>query len=145
MNFFKQLESLGEGVKGLNLVSLENKGFTVFGMVNAEKARAQLHGKSTTQEKNWYHHKFAIDNKGMVYDFDYSNSPRPTPFNKYVEDMYLNEDECLTPRGGEFCAGRKNKLIDYELKIYEPKDVLELNDRPYWTGSLGQALDKFKP
>lgn len=144
LNFFERLQSVGEDIRGLSLVYLENQGHTVFGMVNAEKARASLHGKLTTEEKNWYHHQFAIDRNGMVYDFDYSSSPKPTPLRKYVDDMYLNEDECLSPKTAEFCAGRKNKLADYQLKLYEAKDVLEQTERPYWTGSLAQALDKFR-
>lgn len=144
LTFFKRLESEGLEIQGLSLVYLENKGFSVFGMVNAEKARAQINGTLKSEEKNWYHHIFAIDRNGMVYDFDYTESPKPTPFRKYIEDMYLNENECLNPKAAEFCAGRKDKLADYQLKLFDAKDALEGVERAQWEGSLGQAMDKFK-
>ena len=144
LNFFERLESTGEDVRSLSLVYIVNKGSTVFGMVNAEKARTKLHGKLTTEEKNWYHHQFAIDRNGTVYDFDYLNYPRPLSLNKYVEDMYLNENECLTPKAAEFCAGRNNKLRDYYVNLTEAREVLEGNGRAYWSGSLQQLLDKNK-
>ena len=144
LNFFETLESKEEDVSGLSLVYLENKGLSVFGMVNAEKARTQSNGQITTQEMNWYQHQFAIDKNGIVYDFDYMNSPRPVPFKDYIEDMFLNEDECNNHKPGEFCAGRDNKLNDYHIKLYEAKDILNEEMKAYWSGSLSQALEKFK-
>ena len=144
LNFFERLESEGEDIAGLSLVYLENKGPSVFGMVNAEKARSQVNEKLFTEEKNWYQHQFAIDKNGMVYDFDYSNSPSPKPFKDYVEDMFLNENECTNPKPAEFCAGRKEKLNDYHLNLIEAAEVIEGNGPSYWSGTLQQALNKFR-
>jgi len=144
LNFFERLETEGEDISGLSMVYVENKGTSVFGMVNAEKARTKLNGQLATEEKNWYHHQFAIDNKGIVYDFDYSNNPTPTPFKEYIESMFLNENECSNPKPAEFCGGRKEKLNDYQLKFFDAAGVMQGNEPSYWSGNLGQAMVKFK-
>lgn len=144
LNFFERLDNEGEDISGLSMVYVENKGSSVFGMINAERARARVNGQWGTDEKNWYHHQFAMDKNGMVYDFDYSSAPKLTPFKNYVEDMFLNEDECLNPKPAEFCGGRKEKLNDYYLKFYDASGVIEGNPPSYWSGSLSQALEKIK-
>lgn len=144
LNFFERLETEGEDISALSIVYLENKGTSVFGMVNAEKARTKLNEQWATEEKNWYHHQFAIDKNGIVYDFDYSNNPTPTPFKEYVESMFLNEDECINPKPAEFCGGRKEKLNNYHLKLVLASEVIEGNGPSYWSGTLKQAIDKFK-
>jgi hypothetical protein len=143
LNFFRGLSQSGNDISALTMVTIENKGFSVFGMVNAEKARAAPGSRKNTEERNWYHHIFAIDAVGTVYDFDYLSEPSPRPFSFYVEDMFLNELECTQPISGEFCAGRAEKLDSYELSFYRAKEILSGSESPYWKGSLKEALRKF--
>lgn len=113
-----------EGIEeGLRVVSIRNNGFSVFGMVNAERTRAVRKGKATEDEANWYHHAIAVDKEGNVYDFDFTSTPTILPFREWAEEMFLKEPECeVKGWSGRFCGGRKNKLGDYELSV-TPADV----------------------
>lgn len=145
LNFFKRVLREGEDLSALQMVIVENKGLTVFGMVNAEMARSYSSGRNHVNEKNWYHHVFAINRSGVVYDFDYQIKPTPEKFRSYVENMFLIETECKNPSSGEFCAGRNNKLKDYEISVYAARDVLAGVETVVWRGSLEKALKKLQP
>jgi len=118
------------------LVSVENKGSTSLGMVNVEIARTSY---EKPEERNWYHHVFALDEEGFVYDLDFTNDPRIVPLKTYLEEMFLIEEECQKPRYGEICGGRDRKLQDYEFtlnrapyalkeKIDPQQEVLSMQD-----------------
>ncbi len=114
--FVKAVEREFASASDLAVVSLNNQGYSVFGMINVEKARGQRFNKPWEGEANWYHHVFAIDRNGNVYDFDFEKEPRIVPFHEYIDEMFLIEPECEKPTYGEFCAGRDNKLKDYLLE-----------------------------
>jgi hypothetical protein len=59
--------------------------------VNAERARSRLNGQLVAEEKNWYEHWVTVDERGMVYDFDFLMTPSPTNFKEYVEEIFLND------------------------------------------------------
>lgn len=92
--FLTALGQEGEDLQEWTLVFVENVGFSTFGMVNAERARDASSYGPIESEKNWYHHAFALDADGVVYDFDYTLSPTPLKFRTYIENMFLDEDEC---------------------------------------------------
>lgn len=142
LNFLKGLERDGQDISPYTMVQIENKGFSVFGMVNAEKARTVIRGERTTDEANWYHHVFVLDSSGRVFDFDYLSEPTIKQFSEYAEDMFLFEKECSTPISGKFCAGREEKLDNYVLSFFRAKDALANQDKPYWKGNLREALKR---
>lgn len=109
------------------LLSVENKGFTTFGMINAELAR---NGRGSPGESNWYHHVFALDENGFVYDLDFTNHPKVLPLKTYLEEMFLNEAECKTPKAGEICAGRERKMSDYVFSLQRAEFPLRGADDP---------------
>ncbi len=123
INFLRKANEQGIDTRNISMVLIQNKGFSGFGMVNAEAARDSVRGVPVASEKNWYHHVIAIDSEGFVYDFDYTERPLITDLNTYAEKMFLNEPECIGGRpSGEFCIGRTDKLNDYTIKII-PSDV----------------------
>ena len=141
--FIKKLNQEDLSLEGVSLVEISNKGFSVFGMVNVEKARVKRFDKPAVDERNWYHHVIAVDTDGTVYDFDFSIEPSPLAFAEYVETMFLDEPECETPAYGKFCAGREEKLKNYQLRWTHASDLVnEADPKPYHVGSLGEALDR---
>ncbi len=115
LNFVKAVKQSQGDVGLLHVVTIANKGLSVFGMVNAEKARGERFRRPADVEANWYHHVIVLDDSGFVYDFDFGTIPRVIPMEDYLEDMFLNEPECEKLTSGEFCAGRARKLKDYEF------------------------------
>jgi hypothetical protein len=107
------------------LVSVENKGFTSFGMVQAEKARDFRLGRTSSEEQNWYHHVFAMDDKGWVFDLDFTHEPNVIHLKDYLEQMFLFEPECDTPIEFRRCVGKENKLSDYEFTLNRATFALE--------------------
>jgi hypothetical protein len=123
--FLKAALKQDRHVDDLNVVTIENKGFSMFGLVNAEKARGWRFSVSSSVEKNWYHHVIALDDSGYVYDFDYTTSPTPIHIEEYLESMFLDEPECQRPYSGHFCIGRDTKLSDYEFTIMRALDFIQ--------------------
>lgn len=115
LNFVKAVKQLQGDVGRLYVVTIVNTGFSVFGMVNAEKARGERFRSPADVEANWYYHAFVLDDSGFVYDFDFGTIPRVISMEEYLEDMFLDEPECKKPTSGGFCAGRATKLKDYEF------------------------------
>ncbi len=96
-----------------NILEITNQGFSVFGMLNAEYARASgRHG--APGERNWYHH-VVLEMDGLIYDFDFGNTPQVTTTQKYIEQMFLNDKR--KSEGGEFYVGREEKLKYYEITV----------------------------
>ena len=125
LNFVKAVKRTQGDVDFLRVVTVENKGFSVFGMVNAEKARGQRFNRPAEEEANWYHHVIALDSSGMVYDFDFGTTPRIVSMEEYLEEMFLDETECEKPAAGEFCAGRGTKLNDYKFSSVTASEALQ--------------------
>jgi len=96
-----------------NILEISNVGFSVFGLLNAEYARAGgRHG--APGERNWYHH-VVLEMDGFIYDFDFGNTPNITTTKKYFEQMFL--DDKRKSEGGEFYVGREEKLKYYEIVV----------------------------
>lgn len=139
-NFIRTLKGGGSDLSQISFVSIKNRGYSTFSMVNAEQARKGRSGGET----NWYHHVIAVDADGYVYDFDFTTSPRITHFGDYVEAMFLNEPECDTPGTGEFCGGRETKLSQYELEWTRGDELLRSSSpQPYFTGTLEESMQQF--
>lgn len=126
------------------LVKLQNKGMGTFGLVNAEKARSYVREKLIEEERNWYEHWFVVSDSGIVYDFDFSISPKPIPLDEYIEEMFLKEEECVTPSWTELCGGRDDKLNDYIATVFDAQKQLEGSDPVVWSGTLIQLKEEFK-
>lgn len=123
--FARAIKKTHGDVDGFYVVSIVNKGFSVFGMVNAEKARSERFRKPAEDEVNWYHHVVLLDDGGKVYDFDYGIEPKVMSFDDYIEHMFLDEEECRTGAAtGEFCVGRDTKLKEYEFESLDAESVL---------------------
>ncbi len=130
--------------EGLYMVTIENKGFSTFGMVNAEVARDQHMGQPETREKNWFHHVILMDRRGLVYDFDYTEKPSIVKMADYLETMYLDEPECKSPQPGEFCGGRDAKLDGYEIISYKIEDALNGKELPVEKTTLRKVLKDWR-
>ena len=127
------------------IVTLENRGLTVFGMVNAEHARGERFRRPAAVEANWYHHVFLVDARGFVYDSDFGTEPTVVPLAEYVERMFLDEAECAKPQYGEFCAGRDKKLADYELTVADAEEALTQRKPATRKLPLAQAAEIVPP
>lgn len=117
--FIEALQSAGEDLTRFYLVMIENKGGSVFGMLNAERARGWRFDKPAEEEVNWYHHVFVLDDRGMVYDFDFTVTPQILPIGDYLEAMFLKENN---PQ--RFKVGRQKKLEHYELASVAASEIV---------------------
>jgi hypothetical protein len=142
LSFLQEIQDEEGNLDGWKIAFVKNRGLSVFGMVNAEQARDESFGRPAVREKNWYHHAFAIDGQGYVYDFDYLTSPKRMKFKPYIEHMFLDEEECLSGGSGLFCAGRNVKLNDYQIELMDAEQALSRRGEPEWKGSLKDALKK---
>lgn len=120
----------GLAIADAQVLLIENRGFSVFGMVNVESAREA--GRAIRPqparrpfreagERNWYHHVILVFD-GMVYDFDFTNRPTVLPVRDYLERMFLDEDP--KPGYGGFYVGRDDKLKEYVFEVYSAADYL---------------------
>jgi hypothetical protein len=102
------------------LIVIENKGFSVFGMVNAEYARD---GRriGIAGEKNWYFH-VVLESGGYIYDFDFGNNLEIVTIEDYFSKMFFEEDRSASYG---FYVGQEKKLKDYHLKIYSAELVFQ--------------------
>jgi len=143
VRFLERLEREGHSPSRFSLVKIANKGISTFGLVNAEKARSWVQGNPVAEEKNWYEHWVVLGDEGTVYDFDFTPLPTPTPFVRYVEEMFLKEPECSEAASLELCGGREDKLEEYELTFFDGELLKMEKPVPTWKGSLSQAIQKF--
>lgn len=124
LNFVCALRQRTGDVSDYALVFIKNRGFTTFGMVNAELARTTRFGRPAAGEANWYHHVFVLDRAGRVFDFDFTAQPRVSSVRLYLKKMFLEETECQKKISGEFCVGRDKKLQDYEFSAVNAEEML---------------------
>lgn len=143
-NVFDFVKLLDAQSKGFRVLSIENRGNTVAGQVNVERARGERFRKPAVVEMNYGHHVFLLDPNGKVYDFDYTVTPTILPFPEYAEKMFLEEPECTKPVYGEFCVGRAHKLKDYIIESTEAEAVLTETNPPPIRVTLGEALENWK-
>jgi hypothetical protein len=135
--------------KGINMsdaqiIEIENKGLSVFGMVNAEYVRGiRTDGKPS--ETNWFHHVI-LEKDGLIYDFDFSNIPEVLSVKEYFEKMFLKEK--TRAQGGDQYVGREEKLKNYRITIkpaletYQARQNRQLSPEGE-TLSLGQYLNQY--
>lgn len=110
------------------LVSIENKGASTLGMVQAVRARGIEFKKNgdhwdeipASVEKKWYHHVFAMDESLTVYDFDYTHRAKVEPLRKYLEQMFLDGPQEL----------KAKKLEDYEVTVSRADYALRKSNDP---------------
>lgn len=107
-------KSEGLNMSSAKVLSIENVGGTVFGLVNAEYTRSsRATGKPS--ESNWYHH-VVLEFACHIFDFDFGNTAQVLPMQEYFERMFLAEDPNATP--AYFTVGRAKKLSDYEVTVH---------------------------
>ena len=127
--------------KDLYLIMIEDKGWSNFGLVQAEMAR-RVDRPGQTHDMNWGYHAFVMDQSGDIYDFDYGPKPTVTGIRSYLENMFLNDNECTTPpqrRGGDTCISRDNRLSDYEITIVRGDQVISRDESEKKKFKLGQV------
>ena len=144
-NFIKRLKGADENVSNSKVLTISNKGFSLFLLINAEYGRRTvLNANGELQEpgqQNWYHHVI-LENEGMIYDFDFGNTPEILSVKDYFEKMFLNESENNTHPAHK--VGREIKLKDYEIKVFSANDLL-LNPKvsPEKIMRLGEYLKAY--
>jgi len=131
-------------IDSLHIVEIGNKGFHMFGMVNAERARGQRFKRPSEEETNWYHHFIVLDDQGRVYDFSYGIQPSIPPIEEYLERMYLDEEECRNPRAPGFCIGRDQKLDDYRFEATPAASVVDGNPAKPKQATMRQVLENWR-
>jgi hypothetical protein len=118
------------------IIQLENKGFSVFGMLNVEMAResgrlnpaypASSTFRNLPGERNWYHH-VVLEMDGLIFDYDFGNAPKIIPVADYFEQMFLKEK--TKAEGGEFYVGREEKLKTYKINIIDAQATLRAREQ----------------
>lgn len=114
-------ENKGIDMSDANILIIENKGFSVFGMVNAEYARG-IRRDGKPSETNWFHH-IILEKDGLIYDFDFSNNPEILSVKDYFEKMFLQEK--TKEQGGEHYVGRDEKLKTYKITVKPALETYE--------------------
>jgi len=143
LNFVKAIAAERGSAEGFYIVTIENKGFSVFGLVNAEKARGFRFGKPFNEERNWYHHAFVLDAQGNVYDFDFTTEPRIVPIAQYLEEMFLDEGDGKGG-AGTFLVGRETKSNDYVLTATTAQAMLSEEANAGNKATLGQVVENWR-
>ena len=140
LRFVEGLKAAGEDLQRFHIVTIENKGFSVFGMLNAERARGTRFNRPAEEERNWYHHVFVLDDQGLVYDFDFTIEPRIAPIAEYLEEMFLKEGD----EGQTFKVGRKTKLADYALTAVPALAAVDKSAVPKKSHSLDKVVKDWR-
>jgi hypothetical protein len=132
MQFVQALDEVGVDLDPFRVITIENKGGSMMGLVRAEAARSVRWGRPAVWDRNWGHHAILVDVRGhIVYDFDYLIAPTPVRLEEYIERMFLVEPGCTTqdPYGYAMpCIGREIKLDEYRWEAVPAKDALSRND-----------------
>lgn len=112
-------EKSGIDTSNANILYITNRGYSSLGLVNAELAR----GKIKPSETNWQFHAI-LEMNGLIYDYDFMNSPLVLSIPQYFEKMFFNE----RPKGtsGSFYVGREQKMKDYEVRILPQDQIMTL-------------------
>jgi hypothetical protein len=134
LGFLSRAESQGQRVYNAHILEITNKGFSLFGLINAEFARgagrfnpnqANDGIRNLPGETNWYHH-VVLELDGYIYDFDFDNYPVVLPVKAYFEKMFLNDIK--KSEGGDQYIGRDEKLKTYEVLIRPGIDTLRARE-----------------
>jgi hypothetical protein len=134
LNFLKRAEASGMNLYNANILEISNKGFSLFGLINAEYAReaGRLNPNSSQDglrqlpgESNWYHH-VVLELDGEIYDFDFGNRPSVLAKEYYFEKMFLNDKK--KSEGGEHYIGREEKMKTYEILVRPGLDTLRARE-----------------
>lgn len=114
-----------------NILIIENLGLSVFGMLNVEWARlsgaldpaypATSPFRSLPGERNWYHH-IVLEMDGVIYDYDFGNTPQVLSKADYFDKMFLKE--LKKDQGGKFYVGLKEKLTYYQVEVIDAREAL---------------------
>ena len=110
----------GLNLNQANIVIIENKGFSMMGMINVEYARgSRRDGKPGPT--NWFHHVI-LEKDGLIYDYDYGSTAQVVSVKSYFEKMFLSDKK------GEGASidyiNPEDKLTDYEVEITNSIDML---------------------
>jgi len=123
LGFLGRAEKSGQKIYNAHILEISNKGFSLFGLINAEFAResGRLNPNSASDgmrnlpgETNWYHH-VVLELDGEIYDFDFGNQPKVVSVKDYFEKMFL--DDKKPSEGGDRYIGREEKLKTYEILV----------------------------
>ena len=134
LGFLTRAESKGQKVYNAHILEITNKGFSLFGLINAEFARgagrlnpnhANDGIRNLPGENNWYHH-VVLELDGYIYDFDFDNYPVVLPVKKYFEKMFLAD--LKKSDGGDHYIGRDEKLKTYEILVRPGLDTLRARE-----------------
>ncbi|MEY4630996.1 MAG: hypothetical protein RIQ81_1116, partial [Pseudomonadota bacterium] len=130
----------------LQLVTIEDTGFSNLGMVSAEHAR-RSDRPGQVEDMNWYFHAFVVDHNGLVYDFDFGGEPTIVPLDSYLQEMFVEDNECSLPSGqrsaARSCVPREARLNEYKLTVISGRDVVEDRESQKRTLMLREALTKW--
>lgn len=136
-----------EAAKDLYLITIEDKGFSNFGLVQAEMTR-WVSRPGQTQDRNWGYHAFVMDGSGNIYDFDYGSQPTITGIRNYLESMFLNDNECLLPppqrRGGDSCVNRETRLNDYKVTVLSGDQIIVRDESEKKSFKLAQVWNDWR-
>lgn len=124
------------------VLTIANKGFSLFGLVNVEAARGHRDG-----EKNWYYHVF-LEYDGKIYDYDFTDEANVKPVSEYFQAMFFNETPESEKSSGQFYIGQEKKKADYQMEVYLADEYLHLLSsgqlEPLETLSLGEYLEDWE-
>lgn len=129
-NLLDRADISGIDISAANILEITNRGFTVFGMINVEYARAsgRLNPEYPAQglrnlpgERNWHHH-IILEQDGFIYDYDFGNTPVISSVKDYFDRMFLNEKR--KSEGGEFYVGEDEKLAKYKVVVRPALETL---------------------
>lgn len=146
MAFIKAADRQLDAANSLQMVTIEDTGFSNFGMISAEYARRP--GRpGQVEDMNWYFHVFVVDRSGLVYDFDFGGEPTVVPLKNYLQKMFVEDDECNLPAerrpGAGSCITRETRLKEYKLTVIAGEDVIEEREEGKQTLMLQDALTKW--
>lgn len=143
LRLLEKARRAGIDARNARVIRVTNEGNSVFGMVNAEKARGRIRESTGEQfppgEKNWQFHVF-LELDCYVFDFDFMNSPVVLPLHDYVELMYLDEG---VPELAFQLVGREEKVSHYKAEIQRGREIFSntSNPRPEAAMWLGELLE----
>jgi len=144
LGFLRRAEQQGLKLYNARILEITNHGFSMFGMVHAEFARAsggfnpqaeQDGFRNLPGERNWYHH-VVLESDGYIYDFDFGNRPQVLEVKNYFEKMFFEDKR--KSEGGEFYVGREEKLKTYEILIRPGLETLEARQERRSSPELGK-------
>ena len=133
--------------KDLYFVRVENIGISnIEGMLQAEAAGGMGSVvKGMRPDANWFYHAFVLDKSGFVYDFNYEEDLVVLPLDQYLENMWLNDDECKFPerkrdRYQQVCIPREERLKSYQFSVIAGEATLGSQNPPM----AKYSLEKFQ-